>query len=119
MTSDNRWDEVEAGKTKPRTILTRRFKNEEERKDAISIDVIRAWRLDRYKRGLVSSLNDYFIDKDICPSCKGSGRGFLTREFCFRCAGNGRFFASEADGAGDLVNAAYNAGYNYAAGYHD
>jgi hypothetical protein len=98
-TSDNRWEEAVTGRTVPRTLLSKRFKSEEERIDAIRIDVIRAWRLDRHKKGLPSGLNDCFIDKDICPACKGTGKenDFTTNypETCFRCCGLGRFFAPD------------------------
>jgi len=54
----------------------------------ITLDLVRAWRQDRFDRHEPSGLRDFFLDLGLCPDCKG--RGLLqATEACLACGGSG------------------------------
>ena len=54
----------------------------------ITLDLIRAWRQDRFDRHEPSGLRDFFLDLGLCPDCKGRGLLQATDE-CPACGGTG------------------------------
>jgi hypothetical protein len=54
----------------------------------ITLDMVRAWRLNRLDRNEPNSLGDFFRDLGLCPDCKGRGQLQATQE-CLACGGTG------------------------------
>jgi hypothetical protein len=54
----------------------------------LTLDLMRAWRQDRFDRHEPSGLRDFFLDLGLCPDCKGRGLLQATQE-CLVCGGTG------------------------------
>jgi len=54
----------------------------------ITLELMRAWRQDRFDRNEPSGLRDFFLDLGLCPDCKGRGLLQATDE-CPACGGTG------------------------------